>query len=372
VTYAQALSQSLAEAGQPVEIHVCGMCGLTAEQMASGLSEPSLLDRVGRPGVGLADLVRERRRGHSWRSADLALIMAGTNDLASPTPGERIAGFVQQLHAACHAQGVRTVALSVPDAGIRKYKRLQSSGRLLSKHDIQKEIDLARRHGEEERFKASRRRRANAVLARWARGRVEGGAAPASREKPAECAEQQPVASLEAYLKALDMEEEQASGSGEAVPSLEACLAELGRDEARAPPELPEMFISVGSILPYGPRAVAAGYWESDTVHFTREGSRVIGRRLAVLLQPLIARLAAAHLLGHGGEELTAEGDGAAAPSLEAFMEAFRMEDELAGVRGATAGQAELPEEVVVVPREWEEEAAVTLQRFVRRRQCNS
>lgn len=362
VTYAEALSQALADAGHPVEIHVCGMCGSTAEQMASGINEPLLADRIGRSGVGLAQMVRERHRGGSWRAADLALIMAGTNDLASPTPGELIANYVKDLHVACHELGVRTVALSIPDQGIRRYKRLKASGRVASERDIQKEIQLERHHNDEQLFKATRRKRANAVLADWANGR-SGGAAPVPPEQPAD----KPVASLEAYLKALELEEEGAGESGEVVPSLEACLAQVDEDGARDALERPELFVSVGSILPHGPRAVAAGYWESDAVHFTKEGSRVIGRRLAVLLQPLVQRISAARLLGHGGEELTTSGDDAA-PSLEAFMEAFRLEDELGSAGGAMSGKAQLLEEMTVEPREWEEEAAVRLQRFVRSR----
>lgn len=150
------------------------------------------------------------------------------------------------------------------------------------------------------------------------------------------------------------------------MPSLESCLAQIDQDGARETLDLPEVFISVGSLLPYGPRTVAAGCWETDAVHFTREGSRVIGRRLAALLQPLVARLSAARLLGRGGEELTVEGDNAGAPSLEAFMEAFRLEDELSSAGGATAGKAPLLEETLTAPHEWEEEAALTIQRFVR------
>lgn len=363
VSFAEALSEALAEAGHPVEIHACGMCGMTAEQMASGVNEPVLADRIGRFGVGLAELVRERHRGGTWRAADLALIMTGTNDLAGPTAGETIANYVKELHAACHDQGVRTVALSMPDQGIRKYKRLKPSGsRGTSERDMEKEAQLERAHLDEQLFKAKRRKKANAVVADWARSR--GGTVPGP---PPEKTVQQPVASLEAYLKALDLEEEGAGESGEAVPSLEARLARAGAGAARGAPERPELLISVGSILPYGPHAIAAGCWESDAVHFTKEGSRVIGRRLAVLLQPLVQRLSAARLLGHGGEELASGGDDAA-PSLEAFMEAFRLEDELGGGGGTMADKAQLMEDTPAEPREWEEEAAVRLQHFVRSR----
>jgi len=47
-------------------------------------------------------------------------------------------------------------------------------------------------------------------------------------------------------------------------------------------------------------------------------------------------------------------------------MEAFRLEDELSSAGGATAGKAPLLEETLTAPHEWEEEAALTIQRFVR------
>lgn len=105
---AKSLGAALAE---PTDIWVCGLSGLTALQLAEGLEEESLTDVTGRVGKGL--LVALRDHG----PFDLALLMAGTNDLGKAWDAAAVAGFVRQLHTACHAEGVSTVALTVPPSG---------------------------------------------------------------------------------------------------------------------------------------------------------------------------------------------------------------------------------------------------------------
>merc|ERR1711879_191264 len=80
------------------------------------------------------------------------------------------------------------------------------------------------------------------------------------------------AASLEAYLAALDAEEE------------EATAVQRGSNH-------PELFINTGALLPYGPRGRSAGLWCKDGVHFSKLGSQTLGARIARLIQPLVVKL---------------------------------------------------------------------------------
>lgn len=59
----------------------------------------------------------------------------------------------------------------------------------------------------------------------------------------------------------------------------------------------PELFVSAGALLPFGPRTWRLGAWEPDTMHFTAVGSRLLGERLGCALTPLLTRLRSARVL---------------------------------------------------------------------------
>ncbi|CAJ1405336.1 unnamed protein product [Effrenium voratum] len=149
VPFAQELHRAL-EGGAgaescEVETTACGLCASTALQMLAVLEEPYVVDALGGSwGSGLVHLAKE---------ASLAIIMAGTNDLASPAPAGDVSKAIQGMHVACHRVGVPTVALGVPDAGGRFIRRL---GQALP----------------------TKRRAVNAALAVWAREGFEDGTRP--------------------------------------------------------------------------------------------------------------------------------------------------------------------------------------------------
>lgn len=100
---------SVCDGGCAVELWMCGLSGLEASEMVVGLDRRVLEDCVDRMGKGLRRILVEHG------PFDVVLIMAGTNDLGDrDIPATAIATTVQALHTACHARGVRTVALSVP------------------------------------------------------------------------------------------------------------------------------------------------------------------------------------------------------------------------------------------------------------------
>mmetsp|Transcript_46640 Transcript_46640/g.131815 ORF Transcript_46640/g.131815 Transcript_46640/m.131815 type:complete len:422 (+) Transcript_46640:92-1357(+) len=362
--YGQALAEALAEMGAAVDVTVCGLCGIAAQQMLAGAREPGIVDSLGRTGPGLAELVRARRG--AWCKADLVLLMVGTSDLTSPTPADQICAQVRQLHKVCHAEGVRTVALGVPDAARRRYKRQRAVGKT-KEYEKKKDAYMEKRHNEEESSKILRRREVNGSLAAWARG--EGMLGPADKDKPSIS---EPIGgvgeapSLEAYLEAFRAED--AGGDEDAVPSLQSFLDRIDgdeKDEAGTEIGTPELFVNVCSLLPYGPQSRRAGLWEKDGVHFSSDGSRAFGRRLAVLVRPLLSKLKASRLYGQG---MDIDDDGTATPSLDTFLEAFRLEDEGATGGGTAAEAGEGLWEDRPHATEWEEEAAVRLQAFFRAR----
>jgi lysophospholipase L1-like esterase len=109
--YAKSLASTLAAAGMPAEIVGCGLCGLTAVEMARGLDAQQLRDNFGRGGVGLRRLLADER------PFDLVLIMAGTNDLGVPqTSAKEVLACLESMHKACWAVGTPTLALSIPES----------------------------------------------------------------------------------------------------------------------------------------------------------------------------------------------------------------------------------------------------------------
>mmetsp|Transcript_91436 Transcript_91436/g.212654 ORF Transcript_91436/g.212654 Transcript_91436/m.212654 type:complete len:333 (+) Transcript_91436:44-1042(+) len=111
---------------------VCGLSSLSAEELVEELDAQRVYDGVNRKGMGLRRVLREHG------PFDLALIMAGTNDLGDQRAHpDAIHAHTCALHDACHREGVETVALSVPpnaavDGSERYCKRWQRVNSLLS------------------------------------------------------------------------------------------------------------------------------------------------------------------------------------------------------------------------------------------------
>jgi len=94
------------------EVWVCGLSSLTAGELVESIDDTNICDGADRRGVGL------RKALTSHGPFDLALIMAGTNDLGSRgADPHAILTHIRALHAECHREGIQTVALSVPPSG---------------------------------------------------------------------------------------------------------------------------------------------------------------------------------------------------------------------------------------------------------------
>ncbi|CAE7932643.1 PAG2, partial [Symbiodinium sp. KB8] len=121
----------------------------------------------------------------------------------------------------------------------------------------------------------------------------------------------------------------------------------------------PELFVSTVALLPYGPKSLSEGLWERDGVHFTAEGSRKLGHRLAVLLEPLVSRLQNDVLVSKNAS-LAEAGE---VPSLDTFLAAFEAEE--------AEEQSAVPPTGSSRTETWEEAAARTLQEYFRqKRKC--
>lgn len=340
--YAQSMAETLVEGGLAVEVVSCGLCGLSAGEMLDATHERVARDHIGRRGEGIVELCRPR----SGRRADLAIIMAGTNDLAHQRlPAGDIAQRVRGIHEACHAAGVRTVAVAIPDQGTRAYRSSPWPDRGEGRR--RREVMARAAHDAAELSRAERRRLVNAAMATWT-----NEATPVADIEEVDSDKSAATPSLEALLAALDAEADDQDGDGEeeGVPGFE-------RPKRPAGPERPEAFFNAGALLPHGPKTVRAGLWEKDGVHLTAAGSREFGRRLAFVLQPLVSRLRAARLADGGA--MCSDEDGSTL-SLDAYLNAFREEDEL-----CEAGDDVSAEHFASTPH-WEEGAAVVIQRAVR------
>jgi len=174
------------------DIWVCGLSGAKSTEMVNRVQDAKFEDCVGRVGKGIQRVLVDHG------PFDLALIMAGTNDLGTEDP-QIIAANLQTLHKVCHRQGVRTVALSVPpSAAATRIKCI-----------------------------SKRRMKVNKILAKWSK------------------------------------DEGREVGDGTGVAS----------------------FVDTESIVPFSEQN---GFWETDGLHFSRSGSRELGRGLAQLLRPLL------------------------------------------------------------------------------------
>lgn len=85
-----------------------GISGGTAEEFVTKRAQALIeVQQAGASGEGIEYLLANV-------SIDIALIMAGTNDLGRGSSAAATLASLQQLHAACHEKGVRTVALAIP------------------------------------------------------------------------------------------------------------------------------------------------------------------------------------------------------------------------------------------------------------------
>lgn len=124
-------------------------------------------------------------------------------------------------------------------------------------------------------------------------------------------------------------------------------------------------WINPAALLPHGPRSVAAGCWDSQLL--SEKGAQILAERLVLSVLPCIRST-----LEHGCAaqsdfsmlaDLAAESAGineTELPSLDAFMEAFRLEDD------AEADDANVQGFQPPSPA-WEVDAVIVLQRGLRR-----
>jgi len=111
--YADSLVSALADDGIYAEVVGCGFCGMTAVEMAQGVSSSQLQDIFGRTGPGLRHLLAENG------SFDLVLIMGGTNDLGVPqSSAQEVVASLQTLHTVCRAVKTPSMTLSVPQSSV--------------------------------------------------------------------------------------------------------------------------------------------------------------------------------------------------------------------------------------------------------------
>jgi len=97
---------------QPVQVWVCGLSGATAQEMVEQVDSDEFVDVIGRTGQGIRRILQEQGPFH------LAVIMAGTNDLANFDGAEDVSSSIQKLHGICHAVALRTIALAVPPSRV--------------------------------------------------------------------------------------------------------------------------------------------------------------------------------------------------------------------------------------------------------------
>lgn len=77
--------------------------------MVANLESECVFDTFNKPGPGLG-------RALARQKYDVCILMAGTNDLAANRTAEQILSDLKTLHGYCHARGIRTVALTIPES----------------------------------------------------------------------------------------------------------------------------------------------------------------------------------------------------------------------------------------------------------------
>ena len=91
-----------------------GMSGFTTKQLLNSLDAEEVFDVVPKAWTGLR---RQMRTGGPY---DVVLIMAGTNDLADKVTTSQLLENLVALHDVAHAQGARTVAMTIPESHAAK------------------------------------------------------------------------------------------------------------------------------------------------------------------------------------------------------------------------------------------------------------
>lgn len=128
--YGKTLAKVLSSLGVPCEVLVCGLSGLTAQELYTKANKRTLRDVVGCQGMGLCEILNDKE------PVDMVLIMAGTNDLGQSQTAATIFEYVRGLHGICHANNIPTVALAPPSVrkmpSTRKQQR-QELASLISK-----------------------------------------------------------------------------------------------------------------------------------------------------------------------------------------------------------------------------------------------
>mmetsp|Transcript_64533 Transcript_64533/g.106868 ORF Transcript_64533/g.106868 Transcript_64533/m.106868 type:complete len:380 (-) Transcript_64533:305-1444(-) len=100
-------AQLSAHLGVPVD--QIGRSGWRADEMVNNMTNTMCIDVFRQHGPGLAVQLAAKKY-------DICIIMAGTNDLAANRSAETILSDVISLHAYCHSQGLRTIALPIPES----------------------------------------------------------------------------------------------------------------------------------------------------------------------------------------------------------------------------------------------------------------
>jgi lysophospholipase L1-like esterase len=106
--YGRALSDTLGSFGINCEVTFCGLSGLTGKEMVRNVNADSgtMVDITFKTGRGLGKILDDD-------GADMVIIMVGTNDMSGSTASEILAS-VKALHAVCHNQGIKTIAVAPP------------------------------------------------------------------------------------------------------------------------------------------------------------------------------------------------------------------------------------------------------------------
>jgi len=108
--YGRTLATTLSDLGMPSEVQVCGLSGLTAQEMLTKAHKDLICGGAGCRGKGLRRILSDDER------FDAVLIMAGTNDLGYGYRAESVFEYVRSLHGICHASNIPTIALAPPSA----------------------------------------------------------------------------------------------------------------------------------------------------------------------------------------------------------------------------------------------------------------
>jgi lysophospholipase L1-like esterase len=112
--YAVKLGETLAELGVTAEVVSDGASGFTAEELLGNADQARLdlskFPRYPGPGKGLSHWLDSDK-------FDLVILLAGTNDLGNPPVDPRaVVSHIWSLHGLVHQRGIKTIAISVPDA----------------------------------------------------------------------------------------------------------------------------------------------------------------------------------------------------------------------------------------------------------------